>query len=331
MLTFVLALNNFAVPAILQVKVFPAEMWVRFNTTFDTAGPLQLSWPLVVAPLLLLVWFSRREVPWPRTEGAVPAKLFRRQLGAGWFWFCGAVAFCFARSPSGCRWRKSLLSGERGRSSPVRWPPGKAPCGIRSGSRRCRRPQSSLWRSATSAIFSAFLRVGVRVWSGCRSLVPGVLLGIGLIFLFNRPGLSAFYQSAGIVILALAIRYLGPGWTVVAHAARTTDRDLADAARLDGATRWQLLRHVQWPQIAPQTAAAWYVVFLLCLWDVESMILVVPPGGETLALRVFNLLHYGHNAQVNALCLTLLALAVLPLALWLVRENATACSIFTEQ
>ena len=44
-LTFVLALNNFAVPAILQVKVFPAEMWVRFNTTFDTAGALLLSWP----------------------------------------------------------------------------------------------------------------------------------------------------------------------------------------------------------------------------------------------------------------------------------------------
>src|SRR5262249_34400672 len=68
-----------------------------------------------------------------------------------------------------------------------------------------------------------------------------------------------------------------------------------------------------WPQIAPQVLAAWYVVYLLCLWDVESMILVVPPGGETLALRIFNLLHYGHNAQVNALCLTLLAVAVAPL------------------
>ena len=31
------------------------------------------------------------------------------------------------------------------------------------------------------------------------------------------------------------------------------------------------------------------------------MILMLPPGGETLALRIFNLLHYGHNAQVNAL------------------------------
>ncbi len=64
-LIFVLAINNFAVPAILQVKVSPAEMWIRFNTTFDTAGVLQLSWPLVVAPLLLLVWLARRGVPWP--------------------------------------------------------------------------------------------------------------------------------------------------------------------------------------------------------------------------------------------------------------------------
>ena len=88
-LTFVLALNNFAVPAILQVKVFPAEVWVLFNTTFDTAGALQMSWPLVAGPLLLLLWFARRGFPWPRTEGPVSARLFRQQLGPGWFWLCG--------------------------------------------------------------------------------------------------------------------------------------------------------------------------------------------------------------------------------------------------
>src|SRR5439155_5259971 len=75
-LTFVLALNNFAVPSILQVKVFPAEMWVRFNTNFDTLGALRLSWPLVVVPLLMIVWVARREIPWRRVEGHVPAKLF---------------------------------------------------------------------------------------------------------------------------------------------------------------------------------------------------------------------------------------------------------------
>src|SRR6267142_1893875 len=86
-LTFVLALNNFAVPAILQTKVFPAEVWIKFNTSFDTAGALGLSWPLVLAPLLLLVWFFRREVLWPRLGNPVPPKLFRQQLGGVWFWF----------------------------------------------------------------------------------------------------------------------------------------------------------------------------------------------------------------------------------------------------
>jgi ABC-type Fe3+ transport system permease subunit len=89
-LTFVLALNNFAVPAILQVKVFPAEIWVRFNTTFDTLGALRLSWPLIVAPLLLLLWLRRQELPWPRVEGPVAAKLFRQQLGVTWFRLSGA-------------------------------------------------------------------------------------------------------------------------------------------------------------------------------------------------------------------------------------------------
>jgi DNA-binding beta-propeller fold protein YncE len=55
------------------------------------------------------------------------------------------------------------------------------------------------------------------------------------------------------------------------------------------------------------------VTYLLCLWDVETLVLIVPPGGESLSLRIFNLLHYGHNSQVNALCLLLLALALLPL------------------
>jgi ABC-type Fe3+ transport system permease subunit len=49
---------------------------------------------------------------------------------------------------------------------------------------------------------------------------------------------------------------------------------------------------------------------------VETLILIYPPGGETLALRIFNLLHYGHNAQVNALCLVLLTVAIAPAVVW---------------
>ena len=55
--------------------------------------------------------------------------------------------------------------------------------------------------------------------------------------------------------------------------------------------------------------------------------LLYPPGGETLALRIFNLLHYGHNAQVNAMCLVLLALAAAPFLFWTAwRFTGRVCS-----
>ncbi|HEX4644343.1 MAG TPA: ABC transporter permease subunit, partial [Verrucomicrobiae bacterium] len=308
-LTFVLALNNFAVPAILQVKVFPAEVWVDFNTSFDSKAALQTSWPMILAPMVLLIWLRRRQIAWPNVEAPVSAKLFRRQLGKGWFWCCGICAVLLSALAVGLP-LVQLISTRRTWSelSPA----------LAAG-------HMAVWNSFFFAAVAATLclalgligwrwPIGIGLW--LPFLIPGVLLGIGLIVVFNRPWLSAFYQSAGIVVLALGIRYLALGWNGAGHAMRAVDPDLTDAARLSGASRWQMLRHVHWPQISPQIAATWYIIFLLCLWDVESMVLIVPPGRETLALRIFNLLHYGHNTQVNALCLMLLYLAVVPMALW---------------
>jgi len=305
-LTFVLALNNFAVPEILQVKVFPAEIWVEFNTNLKTGSALLMSWPLIVAPLILLGWLGRREIQWPRLEGTAPAGIFRRQLGGGWFWFSTFIAMVVALISVGlplvelCANKRTWL---------------ELPGAIRAG-------QETILNSGMLASGTAALVVGIglatwrwplRVMVWLPFLVPGMVLGIVLISVFNRPILSAFYQCAGIVFLAWALRYLAAGWTATAHAMRSVDRDLSDSARLEGASRWQLLRHVQWPQVAPQIAAGWYLTYLFCLWDAETLILIMPPGAETLAVRVFNFLHYGHNPQVNALCLVLLMLAVAPL------------------
>lgn len=318
-ITFVLALNNFAVPSIMQVKVFPDEMWIRFNTTFDTAGTLALSWPLVVVPLLILWWLARREIAWPHLQATVSAGLFRRQLGRAWFWLSGAATLVLC-ALSVALPLVQIFSAQR------TWI--ELPGAIAAG-------QDAIWNSFRLAAMSATLVVtlslafavarthkarGFRELLGWAFwfpfLLPGVLLGIALIHAFNRPWTALFYESVGIVVLAFVLRYLALGWNVLVRASRSVDPDLLDVAQLEGANRWQVLRHVHWPQIAPQVLAAWYIVFLLCLWDVESMILVTPPGGETLAVRIFNLLHYGHNAQVNALCLTLLVVALAPLVFW---------------
>ena len=103
-LTMVLTLNNFAVPAILQVKVFPAEIWVRFNTTFNYASALELSWPLILAPLLLVLCFRGRDAAWSWRSDAAAAGAVRRQLGGAWHGAAGAVAALFWRFfPWACR------------------------------------------------------------------------------------------------------------------------------------------------------------------------------------------------------------------------------------
>jgi len=305
-LTFVLALNNFTVPAILQVNAFPAAVWLSFSTSFDYGATLRLSWPLVLAPLALLVWLRRHEISWPRREGGIAPRLFRRQLGRGWVWGSGLAALLLAGLAVVLPLAQLAAQAQVWKTVPAAWAAGQGACGM-----------SFLLATGTATLTVGLGLIGWRLPLGTflwlLFLAPGILTRIGLIYALNRPPFAGLGDTVGLVLLALCLHFVAIGWNGAALARRSVDSELTDAAVLDGASGWQLFRHVHWPQMAPQLAAAWYLTYLLCLWDVETLVLVVPPGGETLALRVFNLLHYGHNVQVHALCLLLLALALLPL------------------
>jgi iron(III) transport system permease protein len=247
LLTFVLALNNFAVPAILQVKVLPAEVWVQFSTNLDPLAALRVGWPLVLAPLLVLPWLARQDLPWPRQSGPASARIFRRQLGGGWRALSLTVtALLLAFSVA--------LPAVQLAGSARTWT--ELPAAVEAG-------QSAAWHSFAFAAISATLVVvfGLALaivlqgrssfWRqpclisgadgdfGFRNFlswlpffVPGVLLGIALIALFNRPATFWLYRGAGIVVVALVVRYLALGWNGAALALRQTDPDLTDAGRL---------------------------------------------------------------------------------------------------
>jgi iron(III) transport system permease protein len=305
-LTFVLALNNFAVPVILQVRVFPEELWLAFTTRLDEAGAWAASWPMIAAPALGLWLLRRANVSWPNKEGAATEEIFRRQLGRGWFVASAAVTALLLLLSVALPMQQLAASSRTWSELPNLF----------------RAAPDTIWNSFAFAAITASLcvviglvswrlHIGLFLW--LPFLIPGVLLGRSMIAAFNG---TFIYGTAGVVVLAFALRYIALPWTAIAHARSAVDPDVVDAARVSGATGWPLFGRIVWPQIAAQVAAAWYITYLLCLWDVETLVLIYPPGGETLALRIFNLLHYGHNAQVNTLCVTLLALAVAPLGVW---------------
>lgn len=316
----VLALTNFAVPVLFQVRVLPEIVWIRFNANYDAAGALLAAWPMMLVGLLAWIAMRKRDVVWPRLDGGLDADLFRARTNGLWSFLAHVVAMSSLVLSVGLPMAQLAVNGrtwtELHGAVAAGWP--------------------AILNSLLSATVAATVLTAAGLWwcgaFGGRSrrpgflwagfLVPGVVLAMGWIVLLNRPGLLWLYGSFGVVILALVVRYAAPAWAALGAAIRSADSDLVDAARLGGG-RWAVFRTGYWPQIRGPVAALWYVIYLLTLWDVESVILLMPPGGETLAMRIFNLLHYGHAAQVNALCVVILIVAVIPLALALVVRRIT--------
>jgi ABC-type Fe3+ transport system permease subunit/DNA-binding beta-propeller fold protein YncE len=304
-ISFVLALNHFSIPALLQTKVYSADVWVTFNANFNYAEALRIGWPLIVAPLLLIL-FMRNHIELSRARNPLDPTRFAEALGRGWRNLIAVVSLGLLALSIGF----PLLHLA---ASPKSWTQ-MAPA-FAAGHSAFSASLITAMGGATVAVVIALL-LAKRKWAVAAwlpFLVPGVVIGILTIRIFNQRGLSWIYPSFAMVIGALAVRYLALPLQAVAQARKSVDPDLAFAARADGANARQAFWKTELPLLAGPLFFAWYVGYLFCLWDAETMTMIVPPGGETLALRVFNMLHYGHTEQVNALCLWLLALAVAPL------------------
>ncbi|MBM3823089.1 MAG: hypothetical protein FJ404_09420 [Verrucomicrobia bacterium] len=323
-LTAILALNQFTIPTVLQIKVLPEAAWIAFNTRFDTGTALLHSLPLVLLGLTLAPFLKWRTFAQPleaqrhhtarSTSGAErsesnwnPLRAWLRgclhspeKVGAAVF--CAALGFVSIGLPLG-----GLMFDAR------TWIELPA-----TGQASAEAAKQSFVLAAATATCATGLGWILSRWKVCSAwivffLMPGFLFGITSIAAFNRPGFDGWYPSNLLIGLLMVIRYAGWPILMLVEARRTEDRDLLDAAKLDGLRGWLHFHKIQWPQWRSRAGAAWTLVFLLALWDVETGVLIVPPGGETLALRVFHLLHYGHNTQVYSICAMLLMMALAPL------------------
>ena len=124
---FVLALGNFAVPAILQVKTYPAEIWLRFNTANDAVGAFLIGWPLLLAPAILLLAFRHRRFRMPHVSGNVSVRLFRSRMGGNVCRVNSVFAFVVVALSVGLPVLQLLLSERTMAIQSKRRPPHRSP------------------------------------------------------------------------------------------------------------------------------------------------------------------------------------------------------------
>jgi iron(III) transport system permease protein len=145
--------------------------------------------------------------------------------------------------------------------------------------------------------------------------LPATVLGIGLIYVWNRPATQFIYGGAVILVIAYAARFVPFSLQAVAAGMRQIGPDLREASRLYQGAWWKRTLAVDIPLCLPALVAAWSIAFILCMSELGATLLVIPPGMGTIALKIYNLMHYGANQMVAALSIVLIAVNLLIAAL----------------
>jgi alpha-glucoside transport system permease protein len=152
-------------------------------------------------------------------------------------------------------------------------------------------------------------------WLGTQSLTPTSRLGQTAQAILSVP----------LVDMAMIIAYLwiwaGFAMVIIGAGLASLNREVLEAARIDGATEWQVFRRVTTPMLAPVLGVV-FVTMVINVLKVFDIILNMAPGSSqedagTLALSMYNHGFTGgiHSGVASAIAVLLFVLVV-PAMLW---------------
>lgn len=137
--------------------------------------------------------------------------------------------------------------------------------------------------------------------------LPGVVLAIAMILLLiNLPFTDAtLYGTIWIIFLAYLARFLVVIFRPIQASIRQLDPAMNEAAQSVGATLFQRLRLIILPLSAPAAAAGAILVFLTAFNELTVSALLWSSGTETLGVMIFNLDDSGETVMASALAMTI--------------------------
>lgn len=161
------------------------------------------------------------------------------------------------------------------------------------------------------AHFSDFLAVA-------PDTVPGIVLAIGFILLWNSPRLPFTpYGSQFILVMAFTVLFVPMAVQNIKTSAAAMSPTLAEASAVAGATSWQTFTRVTLPMLAPGIFAGWLLAFFVGIRELVMSSLIRPTRINLLAPWIMNQFEQGHRAE--AMAMTLIGVGTSTLVLVLIR------------
>ncbi|MDQ3649651.1 MAG: iron ABC transporter permease [Acidobacteriota bacterium] len=318
LIIFVLALAEFGVPGLLRVRVFTTEVFTAFSALYDFGAATALAVPLLAVALVvgIIAKLITGERMLATRRNLYPGLVLR--LGR---WRAVVLGFFTIILAASVILPLSALAIEAGQLERIIFALGTSGDAI----------FNSLYLSTIGATLTCALAVLLgygRARSGARLrglvdlllivifAMPSTVVGVGLIGLWNRPGLvGAIYTSQTIIVVGYLARFVPVAALMLAASVRQIPVSVEEAAEVAGASWWRTLTRIVLPQMRTGLAAAWVVSFIFCFGELGATLLVAPPGESTLPVRVYTIIANTPPAEVAALALLQVGIILIPLSL----------------
>src|SRR6516225_5758942 len=326
-LVLLLTLGEVGVPTYLRYRVYPVETLTQFAAFYDFSAATAAAIPLLVATLAIL---ALECAVLPSRVSELRTVTFggkRRQIVLG-RWRIPLLAIVLVWTVATVVLPLAVLITQS-------WSVSGAYTDAFA------RASDSILRSFVFAVIGASLLTllgffcgylihdrTLPVWRSVDALtlflftLPGTVIGIGLISLWNTPTTNFIYQTPAIIILGYLAQYAVLPTRMTSALLDRIPPSLEQAAQLCGATWFMTLRHIIVPMAQRGLIAVWVIGYVFCLRDLGISMVVYPPGSDTLPVRILTLMANGSPGLIAALCVILVAITLLPLGaatLWLRR------------
>lgn len=160
-------------------------------------------------------------------------------------------------------------------------------------------------------------RGGIDVMAWLPAAVPGMLLGLGLLWVYlGTPLRTVLYGNLFGLIIALVISHMATGTQQLKAAIAQISPDLDRAARICGASQLRSYAHILLPLLGPSVAAAGVLTFHAAVSDVSTVVLLSSNDSRPLSILLLEYSTSGvlEQASVLGVLISMLTVGVALLA-----------------
>lgn len=317
LLAFALGLGNFAVPHVLQCRLYAIAVYERMTNYLDATGAAWAAIPLLL-PTLIAAGLMAVSEGGAVYATAVPQRRLRVRLGRR-AWLAGGLLVLYlglttglplAATVTACQSWSHFLTALREAAPETE---NSVAIGLGAAAVAC----------AGGLIMAAGIAGRARSWLNVAGMlplgVPALIVGLAFARFFNRTGpvdLSGLGDTSWLVVLGLGFR----GWPfatrVLVNGQRQQAPEWHELTRLSPVSRWRRWTWISGPLLADQLAAGAILAYVLAVGDVELSQMLCAPGEGTLALRLFTFLHFGPSHVAASLAVVQWIIAALPVLIY---------------